>query len=263
MNPTGQSEGVKSAARVLDIFELLARHPDGLSLSAIAAELAIPKSSAHGLLSTLLSRGYLRGGRHERTYRLGARLFELGSQYLAGADLFSEGQEIVRETAHACNETVHLAILEGNEVLYIAKEEGTNTIRMVSAVGKRFPAYGTGVGKMLLSALSAAELDRLYPCDQPLTAITPRTIIDPIALRQELAVTRQRGYATDFEESTPGLCCIAAPVFDGDGAMTAAISVSVPTVRFGLDRQAELRRIVQQGAARLSHILGYHAGEST
>jgi IclR family KDG regulon transcriptional repressor len=262
MNQTGQIEGVKSAARVLDIFELLARHADGLSLSAIAAELAIPKSSAHGLLNTLLSRGYLRAGRHDRTYRLGARLFELGNSYLAGADLLSEGQAVVHDTARACDETVHLAILDGNEVLYIAKEEGTNTVRMVSAVGRRFPAYGTGVGKMLLSALPAAELDRLYPCDRPLAAITPQTITDPIALRQELAVTRQREYAVDNEESTPGLCCIAAPVFGSDGAMTAAISVSAPGARFTPERQAELRRLVQQGAKRLSLILGYHSGES-
>ena len=262
MNQTGQTEGVKSAARVLDIFELLARQPDGLSLSAIAAELAIPKSSAHGLLNTLLSRGYLRAGRHDRTYRLGARLFELGSSYLAGADLLSEGQEVVHDTARACDETVHLAILDGDEVLYIAKEEGTNTVRMVSAVGKRFPAYATGVGKMLLSALPTAELDQLYPCDRPLAAITPQTITGPIALRQELAATRQRGYATDYEESTPGLCCIAAPIFDSDDAMTAAISVSAPSTRFTPDRQAELRRLVQQGAERLSRILGYHPGES-
>jgi DNA-binding IclR family transcriptional regulator len=133
---------------------------------------------------------------------------------------------------------------------------------MVSAVGRRFPAYGTGVGKMLLSALPAAELDRLYPCDRPLAAITPQTITDPIALRQELAVTRQREYAVDNEESTPGLCCIAAPVFGSDGAMTAAISVSAPGARFTPERQAELRRLVQQGAKRLSLILGYHSGES-
>jgi len=261
MSHPGQTEGVKSALRVLDIFELLARHPDGLSLSEISAELTIPKSSAHGLLATLSSRGYLRPGRHDRTYRLGARLFELGSSYMAGADLLSEGQEVVRGTARACDETVHLAILDGDEVLYIAKEEGTNTIRMVSAVGKRFPAYGTGVGKMLLSELAPAELDELYPPDKSLAPITPRTITDPIAFRQELAVTRMRGYATDFEESTPGLCCIAAPVFDGDGALVAAISVSVPTVRFTAERQAELRLFVQHGADQLSHILGYHAKE--
>ncbi len=259
MSYSGQTEGVKSALRVLDIFELLAHHPDGMSLSEIAAALAIPKSSAHGLLATLLSRGYLRPGRQERTYRLGTRLFELGSSYMAGADLLSEGQEVVRETARACDETVHLAILDGNEVLYVAKEEGTNTIRMVSAVGRRFPAYGTGVGKMLLSALTPAELNELYPPDTNLAPITPHTITDPSAFRQELAITRARGYATDFEESTPGLCCIAAPVFDAGGDVVAAISVSVPTVRFTTERQAELRQLVQRGADRLSRTLGYHA----
>ncbi|MFO7633147.1 MAG: IclR family transcriptional regulator [Caldilinea sp.] len=262
MDRSGQIEGVKSALRVLDIFELLALHPDGISLSEISTELTIPKSSAHGLLATLMSRGYLRAGRHDRTYRLGARLFELGSSYMAGADLLTEGQDVVRETARACDETVHLAILDGDEVLYIAKEEGTNAIRMVSAVGKRFPAYGTGVGKMLLSALSAEALDQLYPPARPLAPITPRTIVDPVAFRQELAATRQRGYATDFEESTPGLCCIAAPVFDADGAVAAAISVSVPNVRFTAERQAALRLLVQQGAKRLSRILGHHPGAS-
>ncbi|MFZ1769092.1 MAG: IclR family transcriptional regulator [Caldilinea sp.] len=260
MDRLKQPEGVKSALRVLDIFELLAQYPDGISLSEISAKLSIPKSSTHNLLATLMSRSYLREGRHDRTYRLGARLFELGSSYMAGADLLTEGQEVVRETAHACDETVHLAILDGNEVLYIAKEEGTNTVRMVSAVGRRFPAYGTGVGKMLLSALAATELDEIYPPEKILMPITPRTITDPSAFRQELAEIRRRGYATDFEESTPGLCCIAAPVFGSDDVIVAAISVSVPTVRFTAERQATLRLLMQRGAARLSRVLGYHSG---
>lgn len=259
MNRSGQTEGVKSALRVLDIFELLAQFPDGISLSEISTRLAIPKSSVHGLLATLLGRGYLRAGRHDHTYRLGARLFELGSRYMAGADLLTEGQEVVRATAHACDETVHLAILDGDEVLYIAKQEGTSTVRMVSAVGKRFPAYGTGVGKMLLSALPPEELERLYPRNRVLAPITASTIVDAVAFRRELAETRARGYATDCEESTPGLCCIAAPVFDGVGAMAAAISISVPTVRFTAERQPGLRLLVQQSADRLSRLLGYHA----
>jgi IclR family KDG regulon transcriptional repressor len=262
MNGTGSSEGVKSALRVLDIFELLAQYPDGISLSEIATQLHIPKSSAHGLLGTLLSRGYLRAGRQGRTYRLGVRLFELGSGYMASTDLMADGQEIVRELAHACDETVHLAILTGDEVLYVAKEEGTNTVRMVSAVGKRFPAHATGVGKMLLAALTPAELDALYPPDRPLAPITPHTIIDAAAFRQELAASRRRGYATDFEESTPGLCCIAAPVFDSDGVQVAAVSVSVPSIRFTAERQNTLRLLLQESAGRLSRILGYHPSEA-
>jgi len=261
MSHPGEPEGVKSALRVLDIFELLAHRPDGLSLSTISSELAIPKSSAHGLIHTLLGRGYLREGRQEHTYRLSARLFELGSGYMAGTDLLTDGQEVVRETARACDETVHLAILDESEVLYIAKEEGTNTIRMVSAVGKRFPAHGTGVGKMMLSALPAVELDRLYPPDRAMAPITPATLTDPAELRHELAAIRARGYATDCEESTPGLSCIAAPVFDSTGKVVAAISVSVPTVRFTVERQAELCSLVQRGAVRLSHILGHVGSE--
>jgi DNA-binding IclR family transcriptional regulator len=261
MNGTGSIEGVKSALRVLDIFELLAQYPDGISLSEIATQLHIPKSSAHGLLGTLLSRGYLRAGRQGRTYRLGVRLFELGSGYMASTDLMADGQEIVRELARACDETVHLAILTGDEVLYVAKEEGTNTVRMVSAVGKRFPAYATGVGKMLLAALTPAELDVLYPPARPLASITPHTITDPGLFRQELAESRRRGYATDFEESTPGLCCIAAPVFDSAGSQVAAVSVSVPSVRFTAERQNTLRLQVQESAGRLSRILGYHSSD--
>ena len=261
MSRPGQTEGVKSALRVLDIFELLARHPDGIGLSEIATTLEIPKSSAHGLLATLMSRGYLRSGRHDRTYRLGVRVFELGSGYMADTDWLADGQEVVRELAHACDETVHLAILAGDEVLYVAKEEGTNTIRMVSAMGKRFPAHGTGVGKMLLSTLDPADLDQIYAPDRTLSPLTAHTITDPAAFRQELAQCRRRGYATDFEESTPGLCCLAAPIYDSNGSAVAAISVSVPTVRFTAERKAELRQLVLQSAKRLSRTLGYQPKE--
>ena len=258
MNQPDPQAGVKSALRVLDIFELLAQHPEGLSLSEIAAALRIPKSSAHSLIYTLLARHYLREGWHDRKYHLGPRLFEIGSGYAATSDLLTDGQEVVRATARACDETVHLAILDGAEVVYVAKEEGTNTVRMVSAVGRRFPAYGTGVGKMLLSNLPAAELDALYPPDKLLPRITEKTITDPVAFRSELMLAHARGYAFDYEESTPGLCCIAAPVFGQDGSMVAAISVSVPTVRFTPERQQELRRLVLTNARNLSEILGYH-----
>lgn len=258
MNQPELQAGVKSALRVLDIFELLAQHPEGMSLSEIAGALRIPKSSAHNLIYTLLARHYLREGWHDRKYHLGPRLFEIGSGYAASTDLLADGQEVVRATARACDETVHLAILDGAEVVYVAKEEGTSTVRMVSAVGRRFPAYGTGVGKMLLSALLPAELDRLYPPDAGLPPITDKTITDPDEFRRELALTRARGYALDCEESTPGLCCIAAPVYGRDGDMVAAISVSVPSVRFTPQRQDELRKLVQENAANLSHILGHH-----
>jgi DNA-binding IclR family transcriptional regulator len=111
---------------------------------------------------------------------------------------------------------------------------------------------------MLLSNLPPGELDNLYPPEAVLPPITTTTITDPAAFRRELALTHTRGYALDCEESTPGLCCIAAPVYGKDGDMVAAISVSVPTVRFTPERQNELRMLVQTNARKLSEILGYY-----
>lgn len=254
------SSGVKSAARVLDIFELLVRHPGGLSLSEICATLELPKSSGHALLTTLARRGYLREGRRERSYRLGPALFEIGSAYIAGTDLIGDGQAVVSAVARACDETVHLAVLDGADVLYVVKEEGTRTIRMVSAVGRRFPAYGTGVGKMMLSALDDGALAERFPDNLPLSPLTAKTITDPRALRAELATIRARGYALDSEESTPGLSCVAAPVYGAGGEMVAAMSISVPSVRLTSARRNELLALLQQHAWRLSTILGYHGG---
>lgn len=251
------STSVKSAARVFEVFELLVHHPDGLSLTQICQELDFPKSSAHALLNTMVAHGYLREGLRERSYRLGPALFELGSAYIASTDLVSDGWEIVRNTARLCDETVHLAVLDGNDVLYVAKEEGTNTIRMVSAVGKRFPAYATGVGKVLLGNLSDSELLERFPEHSELPQITANTITDADTLRQIVATTRKNRYALDREESTPGLCCVAAPVHDAHGQIVAAISISVPNIRFTTMRQHELLNIVCQQADTLSTILGF------
>jgi DNA-binding IclR family transcriptional regulator len=193
----------------------------------------------------------------ERTYRLGPALFELGSAYIASTDLVSDGWEIVRHTSRACNETVHLAVLDGNEVLYVAKEEGTSAIRMVSAVGKRFPAYATGVGKVLLANLSDVDLQQRYPANIQLPAITPTTITDPEILIDTIHTVRNQGYALDNEESTPGLRCVAAPVYDATGAIVAGMSISVPNIRFTESRRDQLLELVRQQSMRLSNILGY------
>lgn len=260
MNELASQPVVKSAARGLDVLELLASNPDGLTLSEICAALSLPKSSAHALLGTLLGRAYLMQGRREHTYRLGPRLFEMGNAYLRGIDLVRDGHEVIRAVAAESGETVHLATLDGRDVLYVAKEEGTSAVRMVSAVGRRFPAYGTGVGKMLLSALGEAELGELYPLDRPLESLTATTITDAAVLRAELELTRARGYALDREESTEGLRCVAAPVCDGSGKVVAAMSISVPTMRYAPERQAELLALVRQGAQRLSVRLGHRDG---
>ncbi len=256
-NDAAQRGAVKSLVRGLDILETLSAHPDGLTLSEICRTLTLPKSSTHALLHGLLARNYLMNGRRDRTYRLGPRLFQLGNAYVQGIDLVGEGQETVRAVSRRCDETVHLATLEGRDVLYVAKEEGTSYIRMVSALGKRVPAHGTGIGKVLLAALSEEELQTLYPPERPPERLTSTTITRLPELKAELARTRERGYALDNEESTVGLRCVAAPIYDAERQTVAAMSVSVPVSRWSPERQEELLALVRDGARELSQRLGH------
>jgi IclR family transcriptional regulator, KDG regulon repressor len=249
--------GVKSALRTLDVLELLAARPEGLTLSRICRELGCPKSSAHALLATLGNRGYVRAsvGGGAPVYVLGHRVFELGSAYIGSVDLVRDGQEVVRLLSAECDETVHLAGLDGRSVLYLAKDEGTKTMRMVSAVGRRFPAYGTGVGKVLLAGLDDAELASLFPDGVPLDPLTPNTITDPVRFREVLELVRRRGYAVDDGESTLGLSCLALPIYDSSH-LVAAISVSVPSVRFPPERGRELLELARRSAREISLRLG-------
>lgn len=252
----GASDGtVKSADRCLDLLELFAESPGDLTLAEVCDRTAWPKSSALALLRTLRRRDYLID-QPTGAYRLGPRVASLGSAYLQRLDLVEAAQEIVRRVARECDETVHLAVLRGTNVLYIAKQEGSGQMRMVSAVGKTIPAHGTGVGKMLLSALPPAEFDALFPPGQALPRLTDQTITDRAALQEELTRIRARGYATDEGESTAGLRCIAGPVRDVTGRVVAAMSVSVPGVRFTPEREPVFRRILLDGARQVSIRIG-------
>ncbi|MGB3327678.1 MAG: IclR family transcriptional regulator [Thermomicrobiales bacterium] len=247
---------VKSADRTLDLLELFARIPDGMTLAEVCATLGWPKSSTLNLLRTMTARGYVIANGGAGTYQLGPKVAALGKAYLDRADLGRVGQEVVRDVSRALDETVHLAILRGTNVLYIAKEEGGGQMRMVSAVGRMIPAHGTGVGKMLLASLPPEDLDRLLPPGEPLPRLTTTTITDRAAFARDLVRIREQDFATDDGESTVGLRCIAAPVRDASGKVVAAMSVSVPSPRFTPDRVPTLHRTVLEGAHTLSERLG-------
>ncbi|MGN6030874.1 MAG: IclR family transcriptional regulator [Thermomicrobiales bacterium] len=248
---------VKSADRVLDLLEFFARTPDGMTLAEVCSELGWPKSSTLNLLRTMSARGYVVATNGAAShYQLGPKVATLGQAYLDRADLGREGQEVVRTVSRAMDETVHLAVLRGANVLYIAKEEGGGQMRMVSAVGRMIPAHGTGVGKMLLASLSPDELDRLFPPNEPLPRLTATTITDRAAFFRLLGRIREQDFATDDGESTVGLRCIAAPVRDASGKVVAAMSVSVPSPRFTPDRVPMLHRTLLEGAQALSVRLG-------
>ncbi len=248
---------VPAVTRALDILELFGT-VDELSIPEIHSRLGLPRTSVHELVGTLVERSYLTAvpGQPHR-FRLGVGVFHLGAAYAERLDLAREGQAAAAEVAAECDETVHVAVLDGAYVVYVAKADSTHPVRMVSAVGRRLPAHCTAVGLMLLARLPVEELDELYPDGRSLPALTARSIASSSQLRDRLAEVRTHGRAEEYCESNEAVACVAAPVTDRTGGTVAAMSISVPTVRWTKSRQSELAKLVADGAATLSARLGH------
>ncbi|MGW0773665.1 IclR family transcriptional regulator [Streptomyces sp. NPDC002835] len=251
---------VPAVTRALDILELFLDGDGTLSAPDIVRKLQLPRTTVHELITTLTARSYLVAveGQSGR-YRLGVRTYQLGSRYAEQLDLAREGQEVARSVAQTCGETVHVAILDGSQVLYVAKVDSTHAVRMVSAAGRSLPAHCTAVGKMLLASLPEDQLDARLAPGTELVAMTPNSITDPAALRSELATVRSAGVALEQRESNADVSCVAAPVRDRSGRVVAALSISVPMIRWSEERLAELRPLAAKGAADLSERLGHRA----
>lgn len=252
---------VPAVARAMDILELFLDGSGSLSAPEITRRLDLPRTTVHELLTTLAARNYLvtvpdQPGR----YRLGVRPYQLGSRYAEQLDLPSEAQQVARSVAGTCDETVHVAILEGADVIYIAKVDSTHAVRMVSAAGRRLPAHCTAVGKMLLACLPPGELEARLPPQRPLTGMTPNSHTAHDELRTALERIRECGVAGEERESNPDVCCVAAPVRDSTAGVVAALSIAVPSVRWSAERRVDLEELAVEGAGELSARLGYRGG---
>lgn len=248
------TRSVTAAARAFDILELFLDDPTPRSSSEIARLLELPRTTVHELVHTLLDRSYLRRA-DDRSFQLGVKVFELGNAFGATLEISREARHAARAVVDQCNETVHVAVREGTEVLYVAKVDSTHSVRMVSGVGRRLPAHLTAVGKMLLSDLTDGELDELYSSED-LEGWTPTSIRTLTALKERVAKIRADQLAWDDRESNPDVFCVAAPVYDHTHRMTAAMSISVPAVRWSDDRALELADVVTAGALELTMQLG-------
>lgn len=251
---------VPAVTRALDILELFLEGEGTLSAPEVTRRLQLPRTTVHELLTTLAARSYLvqipdQTGR----YRLGVRAYQLGSRYAEQLDLAAEGQQVAREVAETCDETVHVAVLEDTDVIYIAKVDSTHAVRMVSAAGRKLPAHCTSVGKMLLASLPPTELESRLT-GRELVAMTQNSITEPEALLSALAGIRERGVAAEHRESNPDVSCVAAPVRDSAGHVVAALSISVPMIRWSEQREEELAELAAKGAGDLSERLGHRGG---
>lgn len=222
------AESVKSAERALRIVELLAE-AGRLDFPAICARLTLPKSSAHALLATLRTTGFVSFDAESRLYGVGPRAWEVGQAYIADLDVAEAAGPYLQRVRDALGETVQLAVLDGIDNVYLRKLDSGHPLQLVSRVGSRLPAYATGLGKALLAGLTDDEVRRRL-AGVELRRFTARTVAGTDQLITELARIRRQGYATDRGEYSEGVFCVAAPIVGPTGTV-AAMSVSIPDVR--------------------------------
>lgn len=246
---------VQSIDRALSIVEEIARAGQDLGVTELARRLSLNKSTVHRLLSTLESRGYVEQNHETGRYGLGLKILELGSSAANRLALRDIARPVLEQLSRDLGEAVNLVVLSGGEAVYIDKVETETMIRMHFQLGKRSPLHCTAAGKVLL-AHQGQPVERVLR-EAELKRYTPNTITRVDRLAQHLAEVRQRGYAVDDEEQELGVRCVAAPVWDQEGRVAAAVSVSGPILRVTSERVPQIVAALTDATARISRRLGY------
>jgi DNA-binding IclR family transcriptional regulator len=241
--------------KVLAIFELLDRNPDGLQLKSISAQTGLNKSTAYRFLAHLEQAGYLVRDL-TGAYLIGPRLVRLGSNSTYQATIRKVSRPAMETLWCKTDETVNLGTLDRGEVLYLEVIESAHSFRLSSQAGMRRPLNVTALGKTLLAWLPIATRDELLAACK-VNKRTPHSIVNPAEMLAELGRIQRRGYAIDNEEVEPGACCVAAPIFDSSGQIAASISVSGPVTRMNRARISDIAIDLKAAADEISAGLGY------
>jgi len=259
MEPGRNSRAAKarlsSVANSIRLLGSFSGDENELGITALAGRLRLAKSTVHRLAATLTAARFLEQNGENGKYRLGLALFELGTLVRRKMDTASESRAQMYELAQSTGETVQLAVLDHQSVLYIRILESRQAVRMSSIAGSRAPAHCTSVGKVLLAYQGAEDVKQIV--DNGLARFTDNTITAPDKLAEELAAVRQKGYAIDDEEIEVGLRCIAAPVRNHSGNVIAAVGVAAPVQRMSKKNVQTTVPTVVAAADSISRRLGY------
>lgn len=246
---------VQVMTRAIAILDRLAANDREMSLGELTDSLQLHKSTVHRLLMVLEGSRFVDRNAMTGRYRLGMRLFELGSKAVGNLSIRERARTRLERLAVETHETVHLCVLDHGEMLYIDKVEPQRSVRLASSVGRRIAVHCSAVGKAMLAFMDDRVIDEICP-KNGLKAITKNTITKPALLRLELQKIYERGYAVDNEENELGVRCIAAPIFDYTGGVVAAVSISGPTFRVSPNQVPSLAKIVVAKANEISQELG-------
>jgi DNA-binding IclR family transcriptional regulator len=254
-----KTASVPALQRGLAILELIAKSKGGLTFSQLTRHLDFPKSSVHCLLVTFEREGYLQRDRATGRYMSGLKFVSLANMAFEGLVLRDRATPLLRALMASTDMTVHMAVLDRDEVVLVAKVDRPGVPRVATWIGKRVDLHCTSLGKCLMAHLPEADQDRLMR-QRALLRHNENTIVSPLRLKEELAKVRTVGYAMDDEEEEIGIRCIGAPVWNWERRVVAAVSVTGTTSRITEDTCDWIAGQVSQTALAISQQLGF-AGE--
>jgi len=243
---------IKSVIKSLNILNLFSESRQELSISEISKILSLGISTTYRLISTLKYKNYIEQNPLNLKYKLGYAF--LNKAFLVShneADIIKKSMPYLENLRDFTKESVSLAVLDGANIVYIAKADSYETLRTNIEIGKKMPAYNTALGRILLAYLLPEQFNRLFSKDNLLVS-APCSNLDISEFKQYLEKVREEGIALDNEECVPGIRCMAAPIVDANGEVLTAISISGPTVRFTLEKIDLWKRELVKVARKIS-----------
>jgi len=251
---------INSILRACNILRCFSGKKGHFKVSEVARLLHLDRSTTYRILLTLERGGFLEKDAKTGEYSLGVAAFEVGNAYLGRADFIQISKPVMSHLAVEVQETVHLAILSGTEILYVDKVDSPRTLGVMSKVGQRGPVYCTALGKVLLAFLPDDERSKILGQIQ-LKPLTQNTITSKKGFTEELKEVRRLGYARDHREIEEDVECLAAPIRNHLGDVIASISISGPQRKINIPREGTFAGQVMKAAALISSKMGHKSSQ--
>jgi IclR family KDG regulon transcriptional repressor len=248
--------GIQSLERAFAILEQVALHRDGITLAELCKRVGLHSSTTFHLVKTMVQLGYASQASETKKYKIGSKIFSLAAGALDENELANRVTPVLELLTERTGESSHFAIRSGDDIVIIARTSGTGMFQTIDRAGAVRPPNATALGKVLLAAMSPAQIER-YLEKREFARFTPKTIVEREALLTELEQVRRDGIGFDDGELDAEARCVAAPVHDFLGRVTGAIGISGPMWRLSLQSLHEKSKVVRQSAAELSAELGY------
>ncbi len=243
----------KTLIKGVQLLQMLVESGQPWSVSGLAKAMGLQTSNVHRTLQTWRELGFVSQSKSTSEYQCTLKLFEWGCQVAGNFDVKKVAREYLVDLAHMSQETIHLSVLDGNEIVYIDKIDSPQPVRAYSEVGGRAPAHCVATGKALLAYQDLQVLDQL---PQPLPLFTVNTFSNVDSLKIELEAIRNRKYATNYEEWREGVRGLGAVIFDQNFMAVAAVGLTAPANRLSDERMKQLGQSVVETAEKITRALG-------